>query len=271
MTVPSVSSVPRVAALTVEEAKTSGRTLPVVMLCAPIAGAADRYVVKLSGSVELGARSLARELFAALLASLLGLRVPDPAVVELSECVARACVDADMRGRLQRSVGPNYGSKLLSPAYIYHALPDDQTEAAADVFAFDVLLQNLDRRKGKPNLFQNPEGLVVFDHEMGFPYADPTMMIGGASAPWDLGRGDTLFTNHILFQPLRRRANAVRFNQFIERLTQLTDDLLAEIVSQIPTEWTSAERPEMRNICAFVGRVRDNAARFERCLLEVLA
>lgn len=271
MSLPAVPSVPRVVAQTIEETKASGRTRPVVMSCAPVSGSADRYVVKLAGSVELGGRSLARELFAALLACVLGLRVPDPAVVDLSERVACACWDNEMRGRLQRSVGPNFGSKHLIPAFIYQSLADDQTEAAADVFAFDVLLQNFDRRIGKPNLFQNPEGLVVFDHEMGFPYADPTMMIGGAPAPWDLGRGDTLFTNHILFQPLRRRANIVRFNQFIERLTQLTDDLLAEIVSQIPTEWTSAERPEMRNICVLLSRVRDNAARFERCLLEVLA
>lgn len=272
MTLAGIPMVPYLNALTVEDEKASGRTRPIVMSCVSVDGVdAQQYVVKLRGAVELGVRALARELFAALLGHQLGLNVPEPAVVNISGQLAMSSPNGEVRKRLGDSVGSNYGSCVITPVYGFSFLPDDQIGAAADVFAFDVLLMNYDRRSEKHNLFLNPSGFVVFDHEMAFPYADPRMMIGGVPEPWKLQRMDKLFIGHLLYPWLKRKSNLVRFDGFVSRLRDMSNDVLFEIASRIPPEWTCDERPEMSNVCAFLAKARDNSSRLERCLLEVLA
>jgi len=39
-----------------------------------------------------------------------------------------------------------------------------------EIFAFDLMVQNPDRRKGKPNLLRKGDELAIFDHEMAFSF-----------------------------------------------------------------------------------------------------
>jgi len=272
MTLAPVPHVPRLQAEAVEAENRSGRTVPVAMWCRDsVALQSCQYMVKLWSSVELQTRSLARELFAALLAAVLRLQVPKAAVVEISANLHRSVPNPELGKRLRSSIGANFGSEIVTPAVIYRSLDQNHIEQAVDVFAFDMLLQNPDRRRDKPNMFQNGNGLIVFDHEMAFPYADPRMMLGIKVRPWDIARGTPWVTNHILHAPLQRQAQSVTFGSFINRLNALSDDILSEILSRIPPEWITANPPEMDNICEFIREGRDNSARFERSLLEVIA
>jgi hypothetical protein len=272
MKLPPVPHVPRLQAVSVGDEKCSGATKPIAMQCqATGSSEIEQYVVKLHSSVRLNQRGLARELFAALLGQMLGFHIPAASVVEIDPDLYRSVVSREVAVRIQLSHGANFGSRTVVPAIIFKFLPDDQLSAAAEVFAFDMLLQNPDRRLVKPNMFQNSAQPILFDHEMAFPYADPRMLLGFKPEPWSVTRNDKLVTDHIFYSKLRKNGTDVSFHDFSEKLTSLSDEVLAEIVSRIPDEWIVSEPPEMDNICQFIRFARDNADRFEQWLMEVLA
>jgi hypothetical protein len=78
-------------------------------------------VVKLNGGMDLGRRSATFELVASLIARELGLECPDPLIVRLSpEFVASVANREPSKAEtLSRSLGLNFGSKLLREAVIW--------------------------------------------------------------------------------------------------------------------------------------------------------
>ncbi len=266
-----VPDAPTLHAMVIGETKTRGRTLPLVMQCGVLSDhALVDYVVKLYGSAEygdaaLGRRHLARELFGALLGQVMGYAIPAVAIISVDPRLADTGVPRDVADRLRNSPGLNFGSRLISNGQmILNFVPDDQVQQAAEVFAFDMLTQNPDRRREKPNMFQNSDGFTLFDHEMAFPYANPSMIIGGVSDPWDLNKFRP--QGHVLYNSIKGKV--VRFDGFQSKLESVSDDVLGRIAAKIPAEW---QTPEINTICSYIARARAGADRLVRSLQEVVA
>jgi len=258
--------VPTLDAITVDK-MLRGRTGPLLMQCAPISSdELTSYVVKLYGDVELEHRALARELFGALLGQVLGLTVPAMAVINVHEGLREGINDSVVKEKIRRSPGFNFGSKQVAGLPIFRYLQESQLQRGAEVFAFDMLIQNPDRRKGNPNMFQGSEDLVLFDHEMAFSYASPVMMVGGVPKPGVLERRDPVIKNHVLYNSLKGKS--VRFDAFTARLQDLSGDVMDAIVDRLPKEWHTEELDSIRS---YLLQVRDAAPRFKRSLQEVLA
>lgn len=152
----------------------SGRTSPAIMGCTGLDyGDETEYVVKLKGGCDIGTSQLVREFAAAHLADYFGLSHPQFVLVEiepdLAGLVARQIPE---KGALmEKSVGTNFGTKKMNGFTIWPVdrMPSaSQLEAACDVFSFDLLIRNPDRKFQNPNLGTVGEDIVIIDHELAF-------------------------------------------------------------------------------------------------------
>ena len=142
----SAIHIPRVQAASVLQVLSSGRTTPCLLLCKNESGSDDEVVIKWRGALETKAKGLIAELLASLLADDLGLPVAKPFLVE----VEAGCIVGEGKPKLatiaRDSVGLNFGSEKLPPGV--GTWPKDKPipvllrSLAAEVFAFDLLIQN---------------------------------------------------------------------------------------------------------------------------------
>ncbi len=187
----------------------SGRTTPARCGCEDESGnPVGDYVVKLTGAMERGTTGHACELVGSRVATQLGIMAPPPAIVTLEDSFVRLVADAKQRenpvaaGRMRRSAGLGFGSKLLTGVTTW---PTDrgilaaQRQAAVEIFAFDALIENPDRGFRNPNLFTRGDELIVFDHETAFSFL---LAILPDAEPWKLTQARYL-DNHVFIRRLR--------------------------------------------------------------------
>jgi hypothetical protein len=158
-------------ALFIEESLTAGRTRPLVLSCesrtqdAPERGV---FVVKASGLPEVEGILCCRELVGHLLARALGVRTPEPAVIEISSGFVEATRQELKALGLSISPGPAFGCRrLISLANVTRLTTNapDRLREAARIYAVDMMMQNPDRLVPNPNCAVGPDGLVAFDFD----------------------------------------------------------------------------------------------------------
>lgn len=254
--------VPIYYAESVGKAKEYGASKPLSMVCAHRTENGDiqrnEYVVKFFGDATNNQRGLARELIASLLGQVMGFEIPTVGIIEITQELCDAAVD--WHDKICKSVGLNFGSMLVSEPYEENDIPRSHLPAASQVFAFDMLIQNVDRNTRKCNWFRTKTGYILFDHEKTFMCAEPFQI--GDHKPW-------LFENpkdHICFPALK--TETVSFDEFIGNLKLLTDDVIDAILARVPDEWRSKELPFIRQ---HLVDAREGADQFKRSLQEVVA
>lgn len=121
------------------------------------------------------------------------------------------------------------------------------------MFAFDVLVQNPDRRRENPNLLTSGEETFLCDHEQAFSFLAGVL---NWQPPWT-GQGLDFFRNHLFFQQLKGMEH--NWDRLRGALAALTDTRLNEYVAAVPDEWrknnTAAER-----ITEYLQQARQNEA-----------
>ena len=222
--------------------------------------------MKLSGAMDTRARGPASEVIASCLAGHFGIERPEPAAVSLHPDLANWLIAnrSDLAEVVRTSLGPNFGTTLLTDVAtcpVGRDLPDAMLPAAADIFAFDALIANYDRRRRNPNILIRGDHLFVIDHEAAFGFLYPG---GSREQAWDLHQRP--LRDHVFYYQLRKRP--IDFSTFIRRLAALGDDVLETIIRQVPIEW---RHDDMGRICAHLQTIRDHAADFARQVLEALA
>src|SRR2546428_6403794 len=70
---------------------------------------------------------------------------------------------------------------------------------ASRVYAFDLLVQNPDRRPEKPNCAHRGRRFIVYDFEMAFSFL---LVIGQKDEPWEAAKHG-LGPKHLFHSPLR--------------------------------------------------------------------
>jgi hypothetical protein len=146
----------RLSAVRFDKFMRTGRTSPMLCGCEEQSGtSAEEYVVKLGGA--LSDAGLLNEFVGAKLARYFGLLSPNPAVVVLEQSLADeiAAAYSDKSAIVRKSVGLNFGTKALTGAATWpvdKTIPEVMLPAAIEIFAFDALIQNPDRRYNNPNL-----------------------------------------------------------------------------------------------------------------------
>jgi hypothetical protein len=251
----STISIPRIQAATVLRALSSGRTRPCLMLCTNPLGADCEVVIKWRDALETKETGLICELMAALLAQDLDLPVPKPFIVEVAPNFVVGESKPELSAIATKSAGLNFGSQKLPTGV--GTWPKDKPipvllrPLAAEIFAFDVLIQNPDRRRDNPNLLWSDEELFLCDHEQAFSFL---MGVIGWQPPWT-GQGTDFLRHHVFFQQLAGLQHD--WSRLTGALDALTDARLAEYIEAVPKEWRSnSKAPE--EIADYLRKARQN-------------
>jgi hypothetical protein len=215
--------------------------------------------------VERREQGMLSELFASRLASHFGILVPEPVLVEISPSFSDLVAQrqSSIADKIRNSVGLNFGSELLIGATTWpidKAVPESMRQAALNVFAFDALIQNPDRRFDNPNLLVGGDNVYVYDHESGFSFL---LAIGPSRTPWTLD-GEEYLDAHVFFSKLKGRLHdGLDLSDFITRLKSLTDNALQRITSDIPEGWMENGSVE---ILSHLRQLRSHADAFAMAL-----
>jgi hypothetical protein len=127
---------------------------------------AGLFAVKFRGAGQ-GARALVAEIIVARLAQVLGMPVPEPALIQLEEGFGRSEPDPEVQDILRGSHGANVGLAFLEGAFTYDpvAVADRVAPAlAADVVWLDALTTNIDRTPRNPNILLWDDRIWLIDH-----------------------------------------------------------------------------------------------------------
>ncbi len=221
---------------------TSGRTKPAVFLCEDLDGnSAGEFVVKLRGGIDAGVAGLSCELLSSLLAEKLGIRTPDPAIVEINPAIGAllGTRDSEMARIIRNSGGLNFGSEVLVGGYsvwpIDKSVPASLKLQAGEIFSFDALTQNPDRKVNNPNFLWKGEEIFLIDHELAFSFL---YQIGEQADPWSLqGSAVDFLNDHVFYRELK--GQEIDLARFQGALEALSDDELAGMFDQIPREWNN--------------------------------
>jgi hypothetical protein len=242
--------VPRLSASQFHRFMGSGRTSPALCGCEDEMGnRAGDVVIKLRGGLDHGNTGLLCELLASRLATYFGLAVPDPVLViingdfaELVASLVESSSEPKRAEKVRNSVGLNFGSRQLSDMSIWpvdKAIPDGMWQAATDVFAFDGLVQNPDRRFNNPNLFTRGDEIFVFDHEIAFSFLLEILV---SETPWRLG-GQSYLSDHVFYRKLKSKP--IDINGFAALLAELPGPSLDGILADVPQEWNNESLPKI--------------------------
>jgi hypothetical protein len=220
----------------------TGRNHPLLLGCENAGGDSFELVVKFRGK-EMDAKAQIAELVTAQLADDLGLQVPQAAVVDIPAGFDAIIAEKDLAAMVKSSPGFNFGSVNLGAGFTTWPPGRNpvgtQRDQAADVFAFDTLIQNPDRRAVNPNLWARSDKLGVLDHEQAFSFL-ALPIIGGAPKPWQAAKQPKSFQfleEHIFYRSLR--GGRLDFGPFKEKLGRLTDGQIQGYADAVPAAWRS--------------------------------
>lgn len=148
----------------------NGRTRPCLIECITPEGVSVEVVVKSSAGCMEKEKNLGLEAIAAMLAADLSLPVPEPFVVELADDFIESLTDHDFKTYLSSGCRLAFGSKHLGPGYAVwlsgQTIPDEMSQDAIEVYIFDAIIVNTDRRPENPNCLTSGSDFAIFDHEL---------------------------------------------------------------------------------------------------------
>ncbi|THA23437.1 hypothetical protein E4198_00585 [Streptomyces sp. RKND-216] len=188
------------------------------------------YVVKFTGAGQ-GRRTLVAEVVCGRLARLLGLRVPDLAVVHVDPVLGLAEPDEEVQELLKASGGPNLGMDYLPGSLGFDPLAYEVTaREAGRIVWFDALTGNVDRSWRNPNLLVWHGDLWLIDHGASLIWHHNWPKAGAAADR----RYDA--SDHVLapFAPDVAAAAA-------DLAPRVTPALLDRCTADIPDDWLAGE------------------------------
>jgi len=136
-------------------------------------------------------------------------------------------------------------------------------QEALGIFAFDGLIQNVDRRRENPNLMARGERLCVIDHECAFSFLSS---LSSSEEPWTMGPGDYM-ERHAL--RLSLQGNALDWEGCRNGLRVLTKSFFEDVRAVLPVEWNGTQ--DLLAIENHVAVVLENGRAFETQLQRKIA
>lgn len=257
-----------VKAVTFITALRSGRTCPCLMQCEDDKENNMEVVVKLYSGKESSKTALICELIASLLAQDLDLPAPTPFLIEVEPDFYKGIPDPELSERFRNSQGLNFGSLYLKGGYTTwpqdRSIPNALIQDAADIFAFDVMIQNPDRRKNKPNLLRKGDDLAIFDHEMAFSFL---YALVSDEFPWE-GKGMDFAKNHVFYNSLKGKD--LSWDRLQGALEAIDNPQLDMYTEAIPEKWRKGGANAEKRIQEYIKKARDNSKKLFQKIAEVL-
>ena len=253
---------------------TRGRTSPFLMECEGDAGQPVEVIAKFTGP-QLPVAGLVREALCALLAADLGLPVPACHCVQITSEFLDGLAASHLEDAafLRAAVPLGFGSAKLPPGFAAwmpdRSIPRAMRAAAAEIYAFDLLIQNPDRRPDNPNLQSKGDQFAIFDHELALMTENQLLW----RPPWEAGPLSTnsATSQHILHAGLKGSVPD------LDRLTgaweAIGDDRLATYRATLPLAWTAnpAQAHTADTAVQFLRALRDHLRPALQEIMRILA
>lgn len=189
------------------------------------------YVLKFRGAGQ-GKKALIAELIGGLLAKAIGLKVPELVFMNLDDSFSKTEPDEEIQDLLKFSVGLNLGLHFLSGAITYDPLVSvADSQSASKVVLLDSMIKNIDRTAKNTNLLNWNKELWLIDHGASLYFHH-----NWANWKSHLPRTFPNIKDHVL---LERANHLIEASKEIKLL--LNEDIIEEIVLQIPEDWLIEE------------------------------
>jgi len=224
---------------------TSGATVPMLLrgICKETHEKGDYVVKYLHGRMDNEASC--RELLGSFLAMQLGLNVPEPVLIEIQQDFIDT-IDLPEIEYIKNCLGYNFGCEFVK-GYVEilndQTLNEYQVDDAINIFGFDILISNTDRRVDKHNLMSNGQSTIIFDHELAFGFL---LFIFPNPEPWNIIGADLEWIKkHVFYKTMiERKPN---FEVFVNKLDFINDVFWTKAELLIPKEWKTDKFQRVKN------------------------
>lgn len=249
---------------------TSGKTKPCIVSGLRASDEEVELVVKFSAGCERNVTALACEALSAMFGADLDLPVPEPFLVKFDTDFITRIADTEVAAIARRSASLAFGSKKLPPGFmpfpVGMPLRRDLLEVATEIFAFDCMIQNVDRRPANPNCLRRGKEFAIFDHELAF--AGQNLI--GWKPPWVAGGLEPFRPpdGHLFAGALKGKATSL--DRLVGAMESISDDRLEEYRKALPADWASAGHV-IEEALEYLRKLRDNMGAFVTEVYKVLA
>lgn len=216
-----------------------GRNRPWLIEAERENGQTVEIVAKL-GKSECGWGGLVREAFSAMLAADLGLPVPEPFVVTLTDDFVATLPRQELKDRCvgqKTCFGSHFYPNLMSVNP--KNLPSHLLSTATRTFSFDAGVLNADRLVTKPNCLTDGAKLLLIDHELSLNVHGLGFLV---QQPWTEGALDRMKvapSKHLFFEQLKAKTSVD--TNFYNKLAAIPESRIVEYGLAIPEEWDADE------------------------------
>lgn len=187
------------------------------------------YVVKFRGAGQ-GAKALVSELIVGMLGDVVGLPVPQLAVVDVPPQFGRSEPDPEIQELLRKSHGVNVGLRYLDGAFNYDGAAAGEfiaPELAAQVVWFDAFTTNPDRSARNSNLLIWRRTPWLIDHGAALYMHHDWANVDEARTQSPFPR----VQDHVL---LSRSTSIAEADPVLS--ARLNDDIIAEVLALVPDQ-----------------------------------
>lgn len=185
-----------------------------------------KYVLKFRGAGH-GTKMLISELLGGMIASALGLKIPELVFAYLDDDFGRTEGDEEIQDLLKGSEGLNLGLHYLSGAMAYDPSMEIDPLLASKIVWLDAYTTNIDRTFNNTNLLWWHRELWIIDNGASFYFHHSWKDFDRhALNPFPH------IKDHVLLPQASRLDEADAFSRKI-----LIPEMIAEIVSLIPDDW----------------------------------
>ena len=235
----------------------SGANKPLLIIGVDENGTKGDYVVKFRGAERMSNEAFMRELLAAFIAMQMEIPVVNPAIVNISHDFVDLLKGNSAWQYANASIGYNYSSEYLKDYLIMpvnQVLNNHQLNYAQTIFAFDILIQNSDRRVEKPNMLTNGNEIIILDHELAFGFIFDIIK---DTNPWIIKQKDLEWIRlHCLLPKIKHKDFG--FDEFSKRLNNLDENFWNTAWSLIPENWRFDQFNIIKNHFIAISENRDS-------------
>jgi len=247
-----------------------GRTKPLVIECqrvmsptlstdAPSLPERREFLVKALGNPEVDNALIIKELLGNILARAYGLTTPEPALIYISEPFTNAVNPILRRNghQFQIAPGPAAGCEYFRGGFHppTSSMSKEEVAPLAALYGFDLVFQNPDRMPERPNCGMLGKKLVAFDFDQCFSFL---YLIGSFGEPWEVSKHG-IGPKHIAFTKLKNSREPVLWEDNVNAVFRLSNDVLESLTSWIPDDWGS----NSKKIQDHLAGIREHLGKFE--------
>ena len=259
----------------------SGSTKPCIMTLADNKGnLIGQYVVKVFKPTNLEqSQNTNKEVYGSVLATEFDFATPTPALAQVGQMIIDQLNKSEKFKGFNLIKGTYFATEYLENVFDYSIAtkPPLENWEIENIFAFDVLIRNVDRHKGKPNLFFRNREVHLIDHELSFaiglldkPFKE---MLKDQGKYWnfiEVKRANGFERKHLFLDYLRgqNKTKDVEFATFAEYLNRFDVDVLDSYQKQLRDLGNDTEG--YYSIKSYLNEIKSNPQAFIDLLKDLI-